>query len=986
MLALLARGDRRLSEALLVRDAGDAPPGPGGLVGLELEFSVRSGQGRRIHFGSLIHRLALEGAPLDPADPNAYRCPWGGVITCDGAEAEIATPPVWTRPGFTGELQAWSGKGEAALHRALPQAIHLEGYSAHLSAAMPARLNDRVCRLYAERFAAGLMLLTDWISSPGLLVRPRPGRTELCCEFVTGETLLAAAAFVAGTTKACAAAIRGQGTPALLPPRLEVHLVPAVRRYGWYVDRRAFGTDLHAACRRSLLPRASGGTISAQSYLELAWAAARQALAGDAAPADLQAAEAMITGHLPLPTEHSQPADPRHGQPDGTIRFDPGRQTARSTPALPLGAHTRPGFTVRPVIATWDFTVFETTSPARQAYACIPRSSLPRFTDALDRGALDGAMGAYLAHPSRRRVLSAHQQTRRPGLYDRLGAPAALLAPERDPITGRREPAGAAAKHTGARPGKRQRHDDHTPRRLFRLSRIAAVIGAAVIILLAAAGAATALLTHGSRRKLDNSGSPTAPLVTFRPAALSFAKVLVNDTAIKPLTITNPAGVKRMVITGPAADDFSIQDVPDPPGGRGQNVQRATQLPQKCLANLHPGHACRIDVTFTPSVTGPVTANLSFYLGSRPQPHNVSLNGTGIKLGQSPLVSVTGISPARGPIAGGTHVTITGSGLTDATGVYFGTIKAPAFTGNSATQITATSPPGTGTVNITVTTPKGQSGATHADLFSYTSRSVTGAPTVTAISPATGPIAGGTHVTITGSGLTGATSVHFGSVEAPVTGVISDTEITTTSPASASPDTVDITVTTPKGQSAPTDADQFSYVTPPAVLGLRPGDGPTTGGTNVTIFGRGLTGATSVYFGGVEAPVTAVISDTQITTTSPASASPGTVSITVVTPGGRSPPNLNPNAQFRYFAPPPTVTHISPDSGSAAGGTSVTIFGAGFTGATSVSFGGTPAIFHVISDREIMATSPAGSGTVDITVTTPGGTSPTNLDDRFTYV
>ena len=70
------------------------------------------------------------------------------------------------------------------------------------------------------------------------------------------------------------------------------------------------------------------------------------------------------------------------------------------------------------------------------------------------------------------------------------------------------------------------------------------------------------------------------------------------------------------------------------------------------------------------------------------------------------------------------------------------------------------------------------------------------------------------------------------------------------------------------------------------------------------------------------------------------------------------------------------VTSISPASGPAAGGTNVTITGSGLTGATGVSFGGAAAEqFTVLSDTEITATSPPGSGTVAVTVATPGGTS-----------
>ena len=318
---------------------GDAAPGPGGLLGLELEFSVRSAVGARVHFGSLIHRLALDGSALDPGDPNAYRCSWGGVITSDGAEAEIATPPVPTRPGFTSQIRAWAETGAAELRRAVPAGIELTGYSAHFSAAMPARLNEPVCRLYAQTFAASLMLLMERADSPGLLIRPRPGRTELCGEFVEGEPLPAVAAFVAGSTMACAAAVRGRSARALLPPRLEVRLAPAVHRYGWYVDRGAFGSDLHATSRRTLLPRASGGTISAQSHLELAWAAARQALAADAADTDLRAVEAMVAGLLPLPAEDTWPAeDP---WPGGPGRWEPGNDVGSVPVTRPPGSLRR---------------------------------------------------------------------------------------------------------------------------------------------------------------------------------------------------------------------------------------------------------------------------------------------------------------------------------------------------------------------------------------------------------------------------------------------------------------------------------------------------------------------------------------------------------------------------------------------------------------------------------------------------------------------
>jgi len=83
----------------------------------------------------------------------------------------------------------------------------------------------------------------------------------------------------------------------------------------------------------------------------------------------------------------------------------------------------------------------------------------------------------------------------------------------------------------------------------------------------------------------------------------------------------------------------------------------------------------------------------------------------------------------------------------------------------------------------------------------------------------------------------------------------------------------------------------------------------------------------------------------------------------------------------------PVVTSITPSSGPAGGGTAVTIVGTGFMGATEVHFGDTAAAnVQVLSDGTIVATSPAGSGTVDVTVTGTTGTSAANTQDQFTYV
>jgi hypothetical protein len=169
---------------------------------------------------------------------------------------------------------------------------------------------------------------------------------------------------------------------------------------------------------------------------------------------------------------------------------------------------------------------------------------------------------------------------------------------------------------------------------------------------------------------------------------------------------------------------------------------------------------------------------------------------------------------------------------------------------------------------------------------------------------------------------------------------------------------------------------------PPAVTGVSPNGGSPAGGTSVVITGTGFTAASAVNFGAAAATHVVYNPSTQtITATSPAGF--GTVDVTVTTAAGTS--ATSSADQFTYA--PPVVTAVSPTNGPASGGTSVTITGTGFTGTSAVDFGpSNPASYVINSDTTITATSPIGSGTVDVTVTTPDGTSTTGGGDQFSYV
>jgi hypothetical protein len=256
-------------------------------------------------------------------------------------------------------------------------------------------------------------------------------------------------------------------------------------------------------------------------------------------------------------------------------------------------------------------------------------------------------------------------------------------------------------------------------------------------------------------------------------------------------------------------------------------------------------------------------------------------------------------------------------------------------------------------------------------------------PTVTSVTPNKGPESGHSKVTISGSELTGATAVTFGPGNATeITVNESGTQITASSPAGTG--TVDVTVTTPGGTSTTGTADEFTYVPPPTITAIAPSAGPEVGGTTVTITGTNLSDPTAVEFGSGKATgVTVNGGGTQITAISPAGT--GSAEVTVTTLGGVS--VTGPADLFTYVAPP-TITAVAPSEGPEAGGTAVTITGTHLTGATVVKFGSADATGIAVNGEgtQITAASPSGGGTVDVIVTTPGGTSATTDLDRFSYV
>jgi hypothetical protein len=179
----------------------------------------------------------------------------------------------------------------------------------------------------------------------------------------------------------------------------------------------------------------------------------------------------------------------------------------------------------------------------------------------------------------------------------------------------------------------------------------------------------------------------------------------------------------------------------------------------------------------------------------------------------------------------------------------------------------------------------------------------------------------------------------------------------------------------------------------PVVSGLSPNEGPKAGGTSVTITGTNLSiggQAPAVKFGARAASNVSCSSSSSCTVSSPAAASAGSVEVIVTTQSGSSTPAAAGADTFTYLAAAPKVTKLSPTRGPTTGGTKVTVTGANFgtLGATSVQFGTAKVVPTSINaaGTQLTVISPAETaGKVDVTVSTPAGTSAKNLADKFTY-
>ncbi len=350
--------------------------------------------------------------------------------------------------------------------------------------------------------------------------------------------------------------------------------------------------------------------------------------------------------------------------------------------------------------------------------------------------------------------------------------------------------------------------------------------------------------------------------------------------------------------------------------------------------------------------------------------------------------SITSVSPTS--ISAGATFLIYGSGFLNGATVSVGGYPATSVTFSSSGLLTATAPAGpSGLATVAVTNPGGTI-ATYNGLTYGSTTTTGGQPSVTSVSPSTGSSAGGTVVSINGSGFVAPVNVTFGGVPATSVNVVSNFLITATTPPNPV-GTVSVLVSGGAGSVGGLTSGFTYELAWPRVTSISPSTGALIGGTTLTLTGTGFAPGATVTVGGQPAATVSAVSPTQIIVTTPPGPA-GNATVLVTNPGGAI---SGLASGFAYSANPQpqvpvvtgaSVTSVSPSSGPSSGNTAISISGTGFMPGATVTVGGVSIGSTVVSSTLITATTPAvtGTGSVTVTVMNPGA-SPVSLLNAFTY-
>ena len=259
------------------------------------------------------------------------------------------------------------------------------------------------------------------------------------------------------------------------------------------------------------------------------------------------------------------------------------------------------------------------------------------------------------------------------------------------------------------------------------------------------------------------------------------------------------------------------------------------------------------------------------------------------------------------------------------------------------------------------------------------------APTVTEVSPGSGPPKGGTELTVLGIGFQLGATLTVNGIPATDVTVVDSSTITARTPESAVFYPVDVTVTNPDSQSDVLD-NVFTYEEPQVerISEIVPDTGSAEGGEAVIVKGRDFVAGAVMSFNGRPATQVEVLNPTTIRVVIPAGPI-GPVPVNVRNPGEDA---ITVRGAFAYVDRAPRVVEsVRPSKGPSGGGTRITIIGSGFAPGATVDIGGSPARqVDVVSTTRITARTPAGDlGTADVAVRNPDVPAAI-LPDGFTYL
>jgi RHS repeat-associated protein len=315
------------------------------------------------------------------------------------------------------------------------------------------------------------------------------------------------------------------------------------------------------------------------------------------------------------------------------------------------------------------------------------------------------------------------------------------------------------------------------------------------------------------------------------------------------------------------------------------------------------------------------------------------------------------LSPSSYPI--GVPILIQGYGFQPGQGsstVTFNGVTATPTNWNDASIIVPV-PAGATTGNVVVTV-----GGTPSNGVAFT---VIVGPTISSLSPTSGPV--GASITLAGANFgstQGTSTVTFNGTTATTITSWSLTSIVATVPAGSTTGNVLVTVS-----GLPSPGVGFTVLATPVVSSLSPAEGPA--GTQVTIQGSNFgstQGTSTINFDGASGASIVSWSDTQIVAVAPGTVTTGPVVVVVN--------SVSSNNNEVFTAYNPVITSLSPPSG-AAGGT-VTLNGSGFgasQGSSSVAFTGSLANIDSWSDSAVQVTIPQWGTTGPVTLTMNGVTS-----------